>query len=348
MANEHLPRFELFKPEDLKSLPKPSWLIDHILPESGLAVLYGAPGTKKTFIGLSMALSIASGHHWCGRPTKPGNVLYVAAEGLSGFAVRAEAYKRQHGIVAINIRYIKEPFDLRLASHVKHLISILETAGFKPDLIVLDTLARLTPGAEENSATDMGEAVSAMDTLRRHFDATVLVIHHSSKGGGLERGSGALRGAADVMIEITSESRKTANLRCTKMKDAEEFQSLSVQFQRHEFEDERSSLAVASAIEISASGGLAERDEHRALRVLKERFGEVGATHGEWREQFERETGKKARTFNRELKALKKSGQVQQDGNRYSANTANNGVKCHSVPRQCHDTSGNGVMSSPP
>ena len=213
---------------------------------------------------------------------------------------------------------------------------------------MLDTLARLTPGAEENSTKDMGEAVREIDNLRRRFNATVLLIHHPGKHGGLERGSGSLRGAADVMIECARFNEYTTSLNCTKMKDAEEFQSLSVQFQLHEFEDKRSSLAVASAIEISASGGLTERDEHRALRVLKGRFGEDGATHGEWREQFEKETGKKARTFNRELKALKKSGQVRQDGNRYYANTANNGVKCHSVPRQCHDTSGNGVMSSPP
>jgi hypothetical protein len=347
MANEDLPRFELFKPEDLKNLPKPSWLIDQILPEGGLVVLYGSPGTKKTFIALSMALSIASGHAWCGRPTKPGNVLYVAAEGISGIAVRVEAYQREHKIDAVTIRYIKEPFDLRRESHARHLISTLEAEGFEPNLIVLDTLARLTPGAEENLSKDMGEAVSAIDILRRRYNATVLLIHHPGKAGGPERGSSALRGAADAMIECTSASQYRSTLNCDKMKDAEEFRSLSIHFQQHEFDDEISSLAVAGAAEIAASGGIKDQGTHRALRVLEEKFGAEGATHREWREQFERETGKKQRTFNRDLNVLRAKGLVRQDGNRYYANTGNNGVKCHSVPRQCHDTSGNGVMSSP-
>ena len=87
---------------------------------------------------------------------------------------------------------------------------------------------------------------------------------------------------------------------------------------------------------------------HRALRILEEKFGRNGATHGEWREQFERDTGKKGRTFNRDLEALKKKGLVRQEGNRYCANAAKDGVMCHSVPRQCHDTSAIGVTSSPP
>jgi hypothetical protein len=264
--------------------------------------------------------------------------------------VRVEAYERQHGIIAGSIRYISEPFDLRLASHVEHLITTVEAAGFTPDLIVLDTLARLIPGADENTSKDMGEAVSAMDTLRRHFEATVLVIHHPGKKGGPERGSGALRGAADVMIEVTSESQNTAILRCDKMKDAEEFKSLLVHFELHEIDDERTSLAVTSAGALSGlrtTNGRNTNQKNRALLILEEKFGENGATHGEWREQFERDTGKKGRTFNRELKALKQQGLVWQDGNRYYPNATAVGVRCHSVPRQCHDTSAIGVMSSP-
>ena len=261
--------------------------------------------------------------------------------------MRVAAYERQHGIIADSIQYIREPFDLRLPSHIEQLISTLEAASFAPDLIVLDTLARLTPGAEENSTKDMGEAVREIDNLRRRFNATVLLIYHPGKHGGLERGSGAPRGAADVMIKCIRTNKYTTTLSCDKMKDAEEFQSLSVQFEYHEFDDGSSSLAV-SAIGVAALGGVKEGTEHRALRILEEKFGKNGATHGEWRVQFERDTGLKARTFNRELEVLKKEGLVLLNGSRYHANRANGGAKCHSVPSQCHDTSGNGVMSSPP
>jgi len=54
-----------------------------------------------------------------------------------------------------------------------------------------------------------------------------------------------------------------------------------------------SSLAVANAVEIASSSGMNSRVKLRALQVLEEKFCGGDATHGDWREEFERETGKK-------------------------------------------------------
>src|SRR6478672_3283849 len=90
----------LWSPADLENLPDPTWLINGVLPANSLCVLYGEPGCGKTSVALSIGLSIAAGHDWCGKSTKPGLVLYVAAEGLFGLKLRVRAYQRKHEITA--------------------------------------------------------------------------------------------------------------------------------------------------------------------------------------------------------------------------------------------------------
>src|SRR5437016_3780364 len=65
----------------LAELPAPAWLIEHILPQNALGCVYGAPGAGKTFLALDWALAVATGRPWDAHATRPGAVLYVAAEG---------------------------------------------------------------------------------------------------------------------------------------------------------------------------------------------------------------------------------------------------------------------------
>ena len=73
---------QVLSPKELAELPEPSWQIKGIFPKRAFCVLYGQPGCGKTFVALSIALSIAAGQSWCGKLTTKGSVLYVAAEGL--------------------------------------------------------------------------------------------------------------------------------------------------------------------------------------------------------------------------------------------------------------------------
>src|SRR5262249_47672969 len=235
--------FTLLSPADLAALPEPTWLIDGVLPSHGFCVLYGEPGSGKTFVALSIALSVAANHCWCGKRTLGGTVLYVAAEGLFGLKLRVEAYQKKHELRAENIRYLGAAFNL-LNEDVETLLATLRTAGIQPVLIVLDTLARSMVGADENSTKDMGLTIEEIDRLRQETQATVLVIHHTRKDGKTERGSSALRGAADVMIECSSRKsdRGVVFLECAKMKDAEPFGKAALGLEKVPL-GEKSSLA---------------------------------------------------------------------------------------------------------
>jgi KaiC/GvpD/RAD55 family RecA-like ATPase len=349
MVTSDAARFKLLSPTDLENLPDPIWLIDGVLPAKSLCVLYGEPGCGKTFVGLSMALSMAAGHRWCGKPTKPGSVLYVAAEGLFGLRPRVRAYQRKHEITAQQVRYFGTGFNLLKEDDIKKVLSSLQAASFQPDLIILDTLARLIPGADENSAQDMGRAVAAIDRLRRQTSATVLLVHHTVKTGRWERGSGALRGAADVMIECSrKESTDFVSLKCDKMKDAEPFPAAKLGLQRIALSGESSSLAVIDWNEAIEDDG-DPRAAWKALEVLQNEFGPNGATHKEWAKRFMALTNQSLSSFNRAIKYFKQEGAVRHEGTKYFPKQAKPkvGVKCQEVSTECHDTSHEGVISPP-
>ena len=97
-------------------------------------------------------------------------------------------------------------------------------------MIVLDTLARTMVGADENTAKDVGEWIQNAQKLQEKTKATVLTLHHTVKRTAknkpaAERGSSALRGAADTMMAVTK-NNNALTLSCVKQKDSEEFDDL--------------------------------------------------------------------------------------------------------------------------
>jgi len=89
-------------------------------------------------------------------------------------------------------------------------------------LIVIDTLAQTTAGANENSGEDMGKVLAHCRRLHRATGATILLIHHagkdSSKGA---RGWSGVRAAVDAELEVRRDNTGRS-LRITKQKDGED------------------------------------------------------------------------------------------------------------------------------
>jgi hypothetical protein len=210
----------LFTIGDLASLPRPSWLVQDLLPASALAVLYGRSGVGKSFLALDFALCVASGAAWFGQRVKQGAVVYIAAEGLSGLALRIDAWVHERTLAAPQaIRFVGRAVNFLDSDDLHRARAAIERLNPAPSLVVVDTLARSMVGGDENAARDIGLFVRACDVLRAP-SAAMLVVHHTGRDGGDERGSSALRGAADVMLAVKPDG---ANLRleCTKAKDAE-------------------------------------------------------------------------------------------------------------------------------
>lgn len=196
------------------------WFIPGVLPKAELCAVFGASGAGKTFFTLDMVARIAQGLPWWGKRTRQTRVAYVVAEGATGFQDRMTAWCGQNGVDLGDLDLYGLPdapnfLEKQDVIDLVRQLRKLEGLG----LVVVDTLAQVTPGASENSSEDMGRALTHCKQIHKHTGATVLLVGHSGKdaGRGL-RGWSGIKGALDAEIEVT----KTATYRAatiTKLKD---------------------------------------------------------------------------------------------------------------------------------
>lgn len=203
--------------------PAPRWIVKGVVPEADLIVLFGESGSGKSFMALDIAAAIARGQGWRGRRVRQGRVVYIAAEGAGGFRNRVAAYCREHNLEAgaLPMAVIADAPNLLLREDALDVAADIVQAG-GADLIIVDTFAQVTPGANENAAEDMGKALGHCKGLKRATGAPVLLVHHSGKDAARgARGWSGLKAAADAELEVirTPAGRM---LRTSKQKDGED------------------------------------------------------------------------------------------------------------------------------
>lgn len=207
-------RFAPIPAGQMLAWPNPGWLVKHVIPRAGLVVVYGASGSGKTFAVLDLAMAIATGSDWREHRTTKGRVVYVVAEGQGGFKHRIDALQRQ-GVPIDALEVVTVVPNLLQAQDVRELIADIGPAA----MIVLDTFAQVTPGANENASEDMGRALGHCRILHRETGATIVLVHHAGKDETKgARGWSGLKAAADAELEV-SRFEETRLLRVTKMKD---------------------------------------------------------------------------------------------------------------------------------
>jgi hypothetical protein len=216
-------RFAFETAADIAKRPPPEWLIKNVLPKGELTVLYGPSGSGKSFIALDQALAIARGVDWFGNRTLRGNVAIVAAEGGGGLSLRLRAYEAHHGVKLADIPNLHfltaSPNLFEGDDDIAELIAELLKIG-PLDVLQIDTLAQVSPGANENTSEDMGRVLSNIKLMYRATKATPQVVHHSGKDASKgSRGWSGLKGAADSQLEVIKHEGGVRELLVEKMKD---------------------------------------------------------------------------------------------------------------------------------
>ena len=209
----------LLSPSGLRDLPEPEPLIENVLDQGTTALLFGRFGSMKSFTALDWACCVATGKSWQGRAAKRSRVLYVVAEGISGFAPRVDAWEAgwRTKIDDDSMRFYPRPVNL-LGRDVDMLANEIEAGGY--GLVILDTLARCMVGGDENSAKDAGIVIDSMTHLMHSTPdsrGVILALHHAGKGGVL-RGSSAFEGGVDTVYQSEADGM-TITLKRTKRKD---------------------------------------------------------------------------------------------------------------------------------
>ena len=302
-------RFRILDAATLGHMPPPTFVVDGILPAGSLGVLYGAPGSGKSFVALDLALCIATGRPWHGATVQRGAVLYIAAEGSAGLSQRLNAWRGEAGMSPddpLDAYFVTEAVNLLRDGDVDALLADVAVSVPTPIACVfVDTLARCLVGGDENSAKDMGLAIANLDRMRTVLKAAVLPVRHSGKNAEAERGSSALRGAADTMIALANDG-ETITVTCAKQKDAEPFDALAL---RLVLTADGASCVLRHGI-YEAETTIATGNRRVALAALVEYHDADGATYTAWLETAKLEKT----TFRRTAGKLRKAEWVELDG----------------------------------
>jgi hypothetical protein len=178
-----------------------AWLVEQLWAHSGVGIVGGAPKCCKSWLGLELAVAVASSTPCLGRfkVHAPGPVLVYLAEDSPHFVkqrLRSLCHHRQldlariplHVITATSLRLDLEHDQRRLDATLRNL---------RPRLLLLDPFVRLHR-INENDAGEVSGILAFLRELQRTHSLAVVVVHHTRKNGpaGLQAGQG-LRGSSD-------------------------------------------------------------------------------------------------------------------------------------------------------
>jgi hypothetical protein len=135
---------------------------------------------------------------FAGLTCHPARALYVDAE--NGRRLMGRRF-RAAGIPADGL-LVADGSCFPLLKKIDDLQALIEAT--EADLVVIDSLRRMTPGADEDSSRDMAPVVAALGELARDLDVAVVFIHHQSSKPGAppSRGSSAIEDQADAVLRL--------------------------------------------------------------------------------------------------------------------------------------------------
>ena len=202
----------------------PDELVEGLMTIGSSVVVYGDSNSGKTFWALSVATAIATGSDCYGRKTDPGLVVYLASEAPGSIRSRMQAIKKYHGCDLENLAMVPVPMNFYNGDQDAHDVielvrAIEQIKGQRVRLIIGDTLARMSAGANENSGEDMGPVMARFDQVATATGAALMIIHHNGKDAAKgARGWSGIRAHIDTEIEVT-EKEGTRSVTVTKQRE---------------------------------------------------------------------------------------------------------------------------------
>lgn len=194
-------------------IKEPAYVVDGYIHSNSTTVIVGKPGTSKSFLGVTMGISICYNEPLFGLYNTIGNkVLYIDEENALG-RIKERVSKLVHN------KTDKEPLknfilasyqDIKLNKNGFDQLDKL-MSKYKPDIVFLDSLIRFIVGSENDSGF-VKIANDYIKTLIIKHNCAFVVLHHARKGSevGLDmlRGSSEIAGFARSILIVTKYGKK--------------------------------------------------------------------------------------------------------------------------------------------
>jgi putative DNA primase/helicase len=186
-------------------IPPRAMLLNPILPERSLSMLYAPRGLGKSWLGLSIGLAVASGGsflRWSA--PMPRRVLYVDGE-MQLTDLQARPASIQAGL---GVEFSNDGFQMLAADNTESGINVgtgegqqaLERLLGGVDLLILDNLSTLMATGSEGASDAWLPVQNWLLRLRRKGIA-VLIVHHAGKNG-RQRGTSRREDALHAVIAL--------------------------------------------------------------------------------------------------------------------------------------------------
>jgi hypothetical protein len=188
---------------DKQRFTPPSWLWHGDLGPGKVTLLTSQWKSGKTTLVSLLLAQMQHGGHLAGLQVAPGKAFVISEESEADWRPRFA-----HLGIRDNVDLLCRPFTAQPS--MEQWLALIETALAMrhrqgSDLVVFDSLAYFLPAHSENSAGALMECLTPLQRLST-AGMGVLLPHHPRKGktlaGQAARGSGALPGFVDVIVEM--------------------------------------------------------------------------------------------------------------------------------------------------
>lgn len=275
VSSADTPYYRVLGPSEIRELPSLTWRVKGVLPAKGLAAIYGPSGSGKSFLATDLAAAISRGTDWFGHKTLQAPTIHMVLEGEAGIRNRIEAFEKIKGPLPDCFGVVIQPFEFLREQSVNDLTTVVP----KGAVVVIDTLNRAAPTADENSSADMGLILVGAKALQAEIDGLVVVVHHSGKDStrGL-RGHSSLLAALDAAIEV-ERGVGQRSWRLAKSKDGADGTSVAFRLDRVVLGTDSDGDEVSSCVALPDVGAVFTKKEPRgaqqrsALQRLQSLFG---------------------------------------------------------------------------
>ena len=222
-------KFDDFLDSDIPEVP--SILGENLIVPQGRVIIYGQPGSYKSFATMQLCRAMANGVDWLEYEMKATvRTLYLQGEIVPkmmqarGLSMRAEYGESDNTFYS----YAR---DLTLKGEPQWKALTERILENKIEFIFLDPLSQLLGGSEVDDA-HVRAWLDRMDVLSTETNSGVVMVHHGRKttwrGDGTSysgaqnlRGWSGLEGWADSIIHLSSPKRAQAQLQWQKVRHNE-------------------------------------------------------------------------------------------------------------------------------
>ena len=191
---------------------KAEWLVHDLFPNKSLNLIVGASQAGKSYLAIDLAVAMATGRPFLGKPVLQGGVLYIATEGQITIRRRLRAACQglpQEGMPVIVM--LEAPSDFMKTEDVDRIIAtakqinedMLKATRMPLRMIIIDTMISSFNVGDWNNVADTTEAMKVLRRIKDETGVAVTVVHHHGKDTSRgAAGSYAITAHPDAILSV--------------------------------------------------------------------------------------------------------------------------------------------------